>query len=342
MSNSAVTNISSRSSRSVTLDDVAKLAGVSPITVSRVLNHPEKVAPKTREKIQQAIARTGYVPNLLAGGLASKKSRLIAAVVPSVANSVYAETIKFFTETMRNAGYQVILGESGHDEIQEELLVSAVLSRRPDGVLLTGINHSTECRKILMGANIPIVETWDLTPTPLDVAVGFSHRRVGASVAEYLWEKGYRKIGVVTATDPRAMIRQKTFIEALKKHDIENVAISYVTPPTSFKSGREGLAALLDGGFSEGAVFFSSDTLAQGALAEIQARNIVIPDQLALIGFGDQPYAAHTFPALTTVRFDRVLIGQQAAKALLNRIDGMPVNEHVIDVGFEIVDRETT
>lgn len=333
---------SSRSSGSVTLDDVAKLAGVSPITVSRVLNHPDKVAQKTREKVQQAIARTGYVPNLLAGGLASKKSRLIAAIVPSVANSVYAETIKYFSETMREAGYQVILGESGHDESQEESLVSTVLSRRPDGVFLTGINHSMECRRILVGANIPVVETWDLTPTPLDVVVGFSHRRIGEAVAGYLWKKGYKRIGVVSATDPRALIRQKTFIEAFKTHGIEDIAISNVEPPTSFRAGREGLARLLDDGFKDGVVFFSSDTLAQGGLAEAQCRRIEIPKQLALVGFGDQPYAAYTFPALSTVRFDRAQIGQCAAKALLARIDGKTVESSVIDVGFEIVERETS
>src|SRR6056297_3563188 len=197
MNDPVATNVSLRSSGNVTLDDVAKLAGVSPITVSRVLNHPDKVAQNTRDKVKQAIARTGYVPNLLAGALASRKSRLIAAIVPSMANSVYTETIKFFTETMRSAGYQVILGESGHLEEQEESLISALLSRRPDGIFLTGTNHTKECKRLLIGANIPVVETWDLTPTPLDVVVGFSHQKIGEAVANYLWEKGYRKIGIV-------------------------------------------------------------------------------------------------------------------------------------------------
>ena len=332
----------SRASGSVTLDDVAKLADVSPITVSRVLNHPEKVAQKTREKVQQAIARTGYVPNLLAGGLASRKSRLIAAIVPSMANSVYADTIKFFTGKMRDAGYQVILGESGFLDTQEESLISAVLSRRPDGIFLTGTQHSMECKRMLIGANIPIVETWDLTPTPLDVIVGFSHQKIGEAVAEYLWAKGHRRIAIVTATDHRALIRQNTFLEALAGHGINEVAISHVQAPSSFRAGREGLAQLLDGGFTGGAVFFSSDTLAQGGIAEAQSRGISIPDQLALVGFGDQPYAAYTFPALSTVHFDRAMIGQRAAEALLSRIDGKTVAANVIDVGFEIIERETT
>ena len=341
MATTGTTSSSNRATGSITLDDVAKIAGVSPITVSRVLNQPEKVAAKTLEKVQHAIALTGYVPNLLAGGLASRKSRLIAALVPSMANSVYAETITFFSNVLREAGYQVLVGESGFSEDQEESLVSAVLSRRPDGIFLTGINHSALCRRLLVGANIPVVETWDLTPTPLDVVVGFSHERIAQAVAEYLIAKGHRNIGLISATDHRAQIRQRAFIETLAKHDIMGVSVKNVPTPTNFKAGRDGLARLLDGGFGKGAVFFSSDTLAQGALAEAQARNLAIPEQLALVGFGDQPYAAYTYPSLTSVRFDRAEIGQRAATALLSRINDEVTRENVIDVGFEIVERQS-
>ncbi len=332
---------SRRSTGSVTLDDVAKLAGVSPITVSRVLNHPGKVAAKTLERVQQAIERTGYVPNLLAGGLASRRSRLIAAIIPSISNSVYAETIQFFTERLLDFGYQVLLGESGYDELREEKLISAILSRRPDGVFLTGINHSASCRKILLTADIPVVETWDLTPTPLDVIVGFSHEQVGRAVARFLDEKKYQRIGIVSAADQRATIREKGFVDELRKLGID-VAISPVPVPTNFRLGRVGLAHLLDNGFRDGAVFFSSDTLAQGGLEEARSRGIAVPENLAIIGFGDQPYAAYTCPSLSTVRFDRAEIGRRAADVLLERIEGKPVQQNIIDVGFSIVERETT
>lgn len=126
----------------VTLDDVAKLAGVSTATVSRTLNHPDRVTRKTRDKIDAAIARTGYVPNLLAGGLASRRSRLIAAVVYSMENVVHAETIKYFSRRLRRNGYQVLLGETEYQETLEEELVAALLCRRPDGILLTGGKHT--------------------------------------------------------------------------------------------------------------------------------------------------------------------------------------------------------
>ncbi len=332
---------SSRATGSVTLDDVAKLVGVSPITVSRALNYPDKVAPKTLEKINQAIARTGYVPNLLAGGLASKKSRLIAAIVPSMANSVYAETVRIFSETLRESGYQVLLGESGHHDSREESLVSAVLSRRPDGIYLTGINHSLTCRRLLLSANVPVVETWDLTPTPLDIVIGFSHQKIGAAVAEYLLEKNYRRIAIVSGDDHRATLRKEAFLSRLEQAGVR-ADVALVTPPTNFRLGREGMADLLDRGFRDGVVFCSSDTLAQGAMAEVQSRGLRVPKDIALMGFGDQPYAEYMYPALSTVKFDRKMIGLRAAEALLARINEEPVGQDVVDVGFSIVERETT
>lgn len=332
-----------RSTGAVTLDDVAKVAGVSPITVSRALNYPEKVAAKTLAKINAAIARTGYVPNLLAGGLASRRSRLIAAIIPSMANSIFGEKARSFSEQLRKAGYQIILGETGFSEEQEESLVSAVLSRKPDGILLTGINHTPTCRRLLVAANIPVVETWDLTPTPLDVVIGFSHKSIGQAVAEYLFhKKKYRRFGIVSATDHRALIRQKAYVETLAGYGVNDVAVSNVPAPTTFLLGRQGLARLLDEGFEKGAIFFSSDTLAQGAMAEARKRNLSIPEDLSFVGLGDQPYAAYTHPALTTVRFDLTEIGKQAAHALLARINNEPVADKVVDIGFTIVERETT
>lgn len=327
---------------SVTLEDVARLAGVSAITVSRALNHPDKVAPPTLEEVTRAIELTGYVPNLLAGGLASQRSRLIAAIVPSIANLVYVDVIRSFSERLNSAGYQVILGESGYSETGEQTLISALLSRRPDGILLTGVNHAAACRRLLMASKIPLVETWDITPTPLDVVVGFSHQRIAEAVADYLAAKGYRRFGTVSADDHRAQLREKALVARLASHGIVDVSISTVANPTDLRRGREGLARLLDADFRHGAVTCSSDTLALGVLIEAQSRGIAVPDDIAIFGFGDQNLAADTYPALSTVRIDRPRMGRLAADALLARIAGEEVPEPSIDLGFEIVERETT
>ncbi len=343
MTNSSSNSKSPRASGSITLDDVAKLAGVSPITVSRVLNHPDKVSAKTREKVQQAISVTGYVPNLLAGGLASKRSRLIAVIVPSMSNTVYAETVRVLTQSLRDVGYQVFLGESWFDEQEEEQLVSAILSRKPDGIMLTGVDHSSSCRRLLIGSNIPIVETWDLTPTPLDVVVGFSHQRIGESIAHFAHQKGYKDFGFVTASDQRARRRQQAFTETMEQlNGLNSCYVHEIDPPSTFKMGRDGFSDLLKQGFKNGLVICSSDTIAQGVLAEAQARGIKIPDDISVFGFGDQPYAAFTYPSLSTVALDRALIGQHAMQSLIARIENRPISNPVIDVGFKIIEREST
>lgn len=332
---------SRQSSQSVTLEIVAKLAGVAPTTVSRALNYPDKVAEKTRNRIQEVIQQTGYVPNLLAGGLASNKSRLIAVVVPSLVNIVYAETVQHFAAAMKEAGYQVIQAEVGYDLEEEERLVSAILSRRPDGIFLTGIQHSNNCRRQLLAANIPIVETWDVTPTPLDVVVGFSQDEVGRKTAEFFYDKGYRKFAIVSAEDHRAQLRNASFKRALEAKGISDVPTSIVPGISNLQLGRQGIAKLLDEGLEGSVVFCSSDTLAHGVLTEVQARGLSVPDDIAIVGFGDQNFAAYTYPALSTVRIDRATMGRLSANALLNRLNSVPVEQNMLDVGFEIVERDT-
>src|SRR5258706_10429398 len=204
-----------RATRSVTLADVAKLAGVSPITVSRVLNHPELVTAATIDQVQQVIERTGYTPNMLAGGLASRRSRLVAAIVPSITNAIFVDSVQAFTDRLWEAGYQVLLGLSGYPAAREDALLAAVLSRRPDAILLTGINHSPAVRQRLLAARIPIVETWDMTPTPIDMLVGFSHEKVGEAVARHLLAKGHRHLGLVTADDERGLARRQGFLNGM-------------------------------------------------------------------------------------------------------------------------------
>lgn len=330
------------SAGSVTLSDVARLAGVGTTTVSRALNHPGQVASKTLVKVNQAIELTGYVPNQIAGALASRKSYLVAAIIPSIASSVYAETIKYFSSTLRDSGYQVLLGETDYQEQQEESLVRTILSRKPDGIFFIGINHTTNCRRQLMLANVPIVETWDMTETPMDLLVGFSHEAVGRAIGDFLLKRGIRQFGSVWALDRRAQMRRKGFLEVLKSHGISNSLVYDVPAPTNFGQGREGMVHLLDQGFTRGAVVCSSDTIAHGVLAEAHNHGIKIPEELFVTGFGDQTFAPYTSPPLTTVKFDRERIGQLAAEILLARINGKDVPEPIIDIGFEIIERQTT
>ena len=172
-----------KGSGGITLSDVARLAGVSAITISRALNTPDRVSPDTLERVRAAVARTGYVPNLLAGALASNRTRLVAALIPTIAGSVFLETVQALTDTLAAKNYQLMLGQSGYSGSREDALLDAIVGRRPDGIVLTGIMHSAQGRRRLLASGIPVVETWDLTPTPIDMLVGFSHEKVGAQAA---------------------------------------------------------------------------------------------------------------------------------------------------------------
>lgn len=312
------------------------------MTVSRTLNQPERVTPDTLERVHQVIERTGYVPNLLAGGLASRRSRLVAAIVPSITNGVFVETVEALTDRLWQAGYQVLLGLSGYPAAREDALLSAVLSRRPDAVCLTGINHSPETRKRLLAARIPVVETWDLTPTPIDMLVGFSHEKVGEAVARHLLDKGHRRFGLVWADDERATARRRGFLAELARTRADDVETVTVPAPSTLALGRQAMATLLDRGARPQVVFCSSDTLAHGVLEEARSRQLDVPDDLALMGFGGLEFTQHTSPSLSTVSIDRSAIGRLAAEVILARIAGESPPDKVIDVGFRIVDRATT
>ena len=333
---------SRRGSGAVTLHDVAKLAGVAPITASRALNTPAQVSEEVRKKVADAVERTGYVPNRLAGSLASTRSRLVAAVVPTIAGPVFLETVQSLTEALAEQGYQLMLGQAGYAGNREDALLDAIIGRRPDGIVLTGILHSPEGRRRLVACGIPVVETWDLTPTPIDMLVGFSHVDVGRAVATFLHGKGRRRLGVVAGDDERALRRTAAFQATARALGLPEVAVVTVPAPTTLKSGRGALVRLLNDAPGLDAVFCSSDLLALGVLTEAQVAGVAVPGRLAVVGFGDLALAADVHPALTTVHIKGAAIGRQAAQFIVDRAEGRAVAERVVDIGFSIVEREST
>ena len=327
----------------VTVHDVARLAGVSAITVSRALNAPDQLAADTLERVKQAVSRTGYVPNLLAGGLRSAQSQLVAAVFPTVAGPVFMGVIQALGDALDEHGYQLMLGQSGYQHSREDALLDAIIGRRASGIVLTGMTHSAEGRRRLVASRIPIVETWDLSPSPIDMAVGFNHERTGEAVCEFLHARGRRRIALVSGDDPRARRRAAGFAHAARKlgllRDGEEIPTHWVPAPASLGNSRGGLAALLEAVPGLDAVFCSSDLVALGVLTEAHARGIQVPAQLAVVGFGDLEFAAGVLPALTTVRIDSRRIGHTAARMLIERAAGRTVAEPVVDVGFSLVQR---
>ncbi|QQX88644.1 LacI family DNA-binding transcriptional regulator [Cupriavidus necator] len=324
--------------KSVTLHDVAREAGVSLITASRALSNPGMVSEKTIARVRRAVEVTGYIPNLLAGGLKSKRSLMVAALVPNIAVAQFLPTVKALTDALDAAGYQLILGQTGYDHAREEALLGTMISRRPDGIVVTGLVHSQAARERLRRAGIPVVETWDLSDRPVDMAVGFSHIKVGSAIAGYFLGKGWRRLGIATGDDHRASVRREGFVSTVG-HDVPTVI---VPAPSSLALGRQALADLLEKDPKIRAIYCSSDQLAQGVMIEALARGLRIPEDLAVCGFGDADFAAHLNPSLTTVHVDGAAIGTLAARLLVDRCHGQAAAQPVIDVGFRIVERGST
>jgi LacI family gluconate utilization system Gnt-I transcriptional repressor len=335
---------SRRSSGGLTLRDVARMADVAPITASRALNTPDAVSPAILARVREAVERTGYVPNMLAGGLASKRSRLVAAVVPTISGTVFLDMVQSMTESLAASGYQLMLGQSGYENSREEALLEAIIGRRPDGVILTGVMRSPQVRRRLQASGIPVVETWDLTPTPIDMLVGFSHERIGIEVADYLHARGRRRVATLGANDDRALRRHQSFAQRAQELGMVDPAVGSVPAcnvpaPTSLGSGRSGLRELLQRAPRTDAIFCSSDITAMGVLTEALAMGIAVPGQLAVVGLGDQSFARDTLPALTSVRIDGTGIGAIAAQLIVSRAEGKPVADPIRDIGFTIVER---
>lgn len=325
----------------VTMAAVGRMAGVSQVTVSRALSDPSKVSPETLTRIREAIEATGFVPNAIAGALASNRSRMVTALIPSITNITYSAYIKTFGEELRAKGYQLLLSETGFDPADEEAMIAAHLSRRPDAMLLTGIHHSAQSRRLLLGAGIPVVEVWDISDTPIDLCVGFRHSEAAQAVAQFARDTGYDRAATVTAPDERAYRRQQAFAARFEALGGQPVLESSVEGQPRIGSGKAALARLIDQGFDKGVIFCSSDLLAHGVIIEANARGLAVPGDIAVIGFGDQEFAADLTPPLTTVHVDRAALGQAAAGALLQRLNGDAPIRAVTDLGFEIVRRQT-
>ncbi|MDP9962900.1 LacI family gluconate utilization system Gnt-I transcriptional repressor [Variovorax paradoxus] len=312
------------------------------MTVSRALNSPQKVAPDTLVRVRQAVAQTNFVPNAMASGLRRSRARLVAALLPTLVGPVFQEMIEALDRALHDQDYQLMIGQSGYDPAREDDLLRAIIQRRPDGILVTGVVRSEEGRRALRASGIPVVETWELTATPVDMLVGFSHAQIGTAVVDYLHQRGHRHMAMVSGDDQRALTRVKAFDERVAALGLPKIAPAFTRPPSTMGSGRRGLSELLARDPQVTAVFCSSDMLALGASIEAREIGLDVPGQLAIVGLGDQGVAADASPPLTTVRIDGTKIGRLAADMLVARAEGGSVSPSVVDIGFSIVQRLST
>lgn len=327
------------------MEHVAEKASVSTITVSRVLNHPGKVAKETRTRVWAAIEATGYIPNLIAGGLASSRTRVVGIIVPTITNSIFADTVQGMTDVLGADSYQLLLATSGYSLEIESELVAAFLSQRPSGLVLTGLTHARRTMDLLARAEIPVVETWSVAGKPFDMLVGFSNEKAAFEMMRTLAEAGYRKIGFVSAPikhNDRALGRRKGYRRAIRQLELVDDRSLEREALFSLQNGSLALSNLVEQHPDVEAIFFANDILAAGGLLECARCGWPVPERIGIAGFDDVDLASQTLPALTTVRIPRYEIGAAAARLILSRLAGKTVEQRVLDLGFEVVVRGST
>ncbi len=325
--------------------DVAKAAGVTQMTVSRALRDPAKVAPGTLARVRAAVAETGYVPNVVAGVLSGRsRSRIVTALIPTIQHAIFADTVTGLSEVLGPHGYHVMLGETGYRRDEEDALIAAFLAHRPDAFMLTGVTRSPRGRDLLRRSGVPVVETWELSRTPLDMVVGYSNEDAAHAMTRYLAQRGYRRIAFVSGpsrTNERARRRELGYARALRELGLPVLPIPTIGAP-SVPTLEEG-AAVLDAVLAHGAdaIFFTSDVYAVGALLAAQARGLDVPGALGIAGFHDLPIARVVSPGLTTVHVPAHEIGVLAGRKILASLTGAAEPKKSV-IPFTLVPRQST
>lgn len=332
--------------QNVTLKDVSEAAGLSLITVSRALRQPETVHADSRAKVQRAIEELGYVPNLAARSLVSQKSDMVGVVVPILTSSLFADFAQGVAGGIREKGLQMVLGVSDRMVQHEEEAVRTFIARQADAIIVTGFTHSQACRKLLNKFNGPVVETWNLREEAIDSSIGYNNFEAAAEMTRYLITKGYQDIAMVGGAfenNDQATDRHEGFLAAMREagRPVRPEAIIAVPNPTTVESGGALMMSLLDQPVKPGAVFFQAELPALGAMMACLSRGIRIPEDVAIAGFGDLNVSSLLPVPMTTVRIKAREIGERAAKLVLQRLAGDPVEERAQDVGFELQIRQS-
>ncbi len=332
-------------SASVTIADVAKMAGASAATVSRTLRQPQLVSERLRIRIMEAVEELGYIPDPAARALASSRSNVIGVLIPSVTNNVFAAALQGIYETAETSPYDIQLGNTRYSALKEEALVGLFMRQRPAGLIVSGVDQTEAARRILEQADCPVVQIMELSADPVDMMVGFSHYDAARAATRHLIGRGYRKPGFLGARmDPRTQRRLKAFRDEAEDAGVYSETRVCVTPrPSTVTLGSQLFAELLGRAPDTDAVFCINDDIALGALFEAQRRRIGVPDDLGICGFNDFDAMAVATPSITSVRTFREEMGREAMRMVLAAIENPEaIEKRIVDVGFSIQAREST
>ena len=329
-----------------TMKEVANLAGVSKITVSRVLRSPKLVSPNTREKVQNAISELGYVPEAAAGALSSGKSQIVAANISTLSGSIFLPTINKLSSILSQHGIQLILSNSEYSEEIEFQQLSALIAQRPLGLVLSNAFNSPKRRSMLSRMGCKVIEIWDLPTKPIDYAVGFSNFDAGYSMTQFLFKHClYKKIaflGTKQGFDRRSEMRFEGYKKFQIKHKNQIRAVDLnASGKGSIYDGTIGLNWILDKWPDTDAIFCSGDVLAIGAVCEAKRKGLSVPKDIAISGFGDIEFSNGYGIDLTTIKVRGEEIGAHVANIIIGDREEDFIENKAIDVGYDIVRRST-
>lgn len=331
-----------------TIKDVAALAGVSLMTVSRAIHRPEVVAEATRNKVQSAIEALNYIPDAAAGALSTRKSTTVAVVLPSLHFEGHAKTVDGLSSELRKHGLHLLIADNFYSKTEEMELLHRILGRRPAGIVLINSAHSPAGRDLLLNSGLPVIETWDFPSDPMDAVVGFSHAEVGAALTQHLIDRGHTAISFLSGppdSDPRGNERLAGFRATMSEHQLDESRVSVVqNDHLSINAGKEGISTLLEEFPDTTAVICLTDRVAMGAMMECRRQNLRVPDDIAITGHGGFDFGEHLVPSLTSTHIDAFGIGERAGRILYKRINNKPLKaaDTRIDVGFQVVSRDST
>jgi LacI family gluconate utilization system Gnt-I transcriptional repressor len=328
----------------IRLTEVAKLAGVSPITASRFFRNPEALSLAKRERVDSAVKELGYVPNLAARALASHRTEVIGVVIPSLTNNVFADVLRGIYDSLEGSRYSIQLANTRYSILQEEKLLQLFRAQKPAGLIVTGINQTADSRAILESMNCPVAQIMEIGDEPVDMMVGFSHYEASSAAIAHILAQGRRRIGFLGARmDPRVQRRFEGYRDAMKAASLfdPNLVVT-TTVPTTVTLGGTLFADLVAQSPDIDAVFCVNDDLALGVLFECQRRRISVPLDLAIVGFNDLEFMASAVPSLTSVRTNRYEMGRHAVTMVIDAIEGRRPEVPVLDLGFQLMVRESS
>lgn len=328
----------------VRLSDVAKAAGVSAATVSRVIHTPNLVSEQVRERINRIIVELGYIANPAARALASARTNVIGLLVPSLTNNVFSDVLRGIYAVVQDTSYEIQFGNTRYSSLEEERLIRIFLNQNPAGLIVSGIDQSAASLAMLNNASCPIVQIMEIDDSPVDMMVGFSHVAGAHAATTHLIDKGYRRIAFLGARmDPRTQRRLQGYRNALSQSGLYDDRLVITTPRASTVTlGCELLTMLLGKELNADAVFCNNDDLALGVLFECSRRRIRVPEEIGICGFNDLEMTSAANPSVTSIKTFRHEMGETAVLMLIDKMEGRTPPQNVIDLGFKLVARQSS